>query len=166
MFLLDNKQFQGDRNSNPYLFRRQFVQVDDNFAPDPATLFYVQKVSMKLSGVDISGYDEKATFDTDMVNFFRLNKVMGYGNRNLGADISLPKFLDNSWMSSWNLSTRRAPAADYVVPSIRRGVLKLNLEFSRPIFSELVMVVISEFPSVCSVDEKRNVFFSYFTSLN
>ena len=111
--LLDNEQFQGDKKANPYLFRRKFVKLNEEFAPDPSTLFYVQKVNMKLSGVDISGYDEKATMDSDMVNFFRLNKVMGYANRNLGAQIPLEKFMDNAWMSSWNLSTRRQPSPDY-----------------------------------------------------
>ena len=87
--------------------------MDEDGIPEPESLFYVQRVNMRLSGQDISGYDEKATFESDMVNFFRLNKAMGYWNRNSGSEMTLPKFLDNSWMSSWNLSTRRQPVADY-----------------------------------------------------
>ena len=52
-----------------------------------------------------------------------------------------------------------------VIPTVRRGVIRFQCEFSDPLQEELTMCIFSEYPSVVSVDSKGATLFSFYTSL-
>ena len=93
-----------------------------------------------------------------------MNTVCGWANNSVGAKVTYRRFNENTFMSCWDLSTSRQTAPDTVIPTIRRGVIRYQLEFSAPIRKELLMVVFCEHPSAFSVDDKRNVLLSFYTS--
>lgn len=64
-FILDNEQLSGDRFRNPFLFRRKFVGYKADGNVDTNTTFHITKVSVKVNGNDISGFNEMAEPDRD-----------------------------------------------------------------------------------------------------
>ena len=113
---------------------------------------------------------------------------MGWTKGINGPGISEVDFLDNSFLSVWDISTAKAPPSDLskqsielwknpfvinlilyffaAIPTIRRGVVQLNINFSSPISEELTIFIHSEYSAVLSVDNKRLIGTSYLTSLN
>ena len=51
------------RDTNPYWFRRKFKKGDD--------LTYITKVSLRLNGIDASGFNDEATMHQDNTGYVR-----------------------------------------------------------------------------------------------
>ena len=70
-------------------------------------------MSLKINGMDASGFNDEAELHQDNTGFGRLNRNMGWQQRAGGPGVSEADFLDNSFFSAWDISTSRSPPGDF-----------------------------------------------------
>ena len=69
IFFLDNKQFNGDRRTNPFYFRRYFVQYTKKMKPIVGKDVYIKRTSLTIQGTDLSG-KEGTTLRVHVLHIF------------------------------------------------------------------------------------------------
>ncbi len=189
--LLPTKTFLGNPRKSPFNFQRKWTwvveeitQLDSSWAVLPGTstsrqgsqdtppppspvrqqttrTCYVEKVTLTLNGKPVDGYDGRASSNDDTLMFMRLSNVLGFSKTRTGNNLTRTDFHNGSYFCAYDLSTSGNSGMNFLVPSVRLGNLRLNLEFSCPTGEEMTLLIYAEFPSLVTIDKYRQIRMTY-----
>ena len=186
---LPTKTFLGDSKKSPYNFKRKWTwvveeitQLDSSWSVLPGSsnnselntpqgrgpvkqtttkTVYLEKVTLTLNGKPIDGYDGRASENDDTLMFMRLNNVLGFSKTRTGNNLTRTDFHHGSYFCLYDLTTSANSGMNFLVPSVRMGNLRLNLEFSATTVEEMTLLIYSEFPSLLTIDKYRQIRMTY-----
>ncbi len=122
---------------------------------------FLEKVSLTLNGKSVDGFDGRASENDDTLMFMRLNNVLGYTKTRTGNNLTRTDFHNGYFFCAYDLTTSGNSGMNFLVPSVRLGNLRLNLEFSGTIEEEMTIVIYAEFPSMLTIDQYRRIRMTY-----
>ncbi len=185
---LPTKTFLGNAKKSPFNFQRKWTwiveeitQLDSSWSvlpgtsssqdppatsPTPVTqqtrkTCFLEKVTVTLNGKPIDGYDGRASENDDTLMFKRLNNVLGFSKTRTGNNVTRTDFHHGSFFCAYDLTTSANSGMNFLVPSVRLGNLRLNLEFSCTTGEEMTILMYSEFPSLLTIDKNRRIRMTY-----
>ena len=118
---------------------------------------YIEKVSLTLNGKSVDGYEGRASVNDDTLMFMRLHNVLGFTKTRTGNNLTRTDFHNGYYLCCYDLTTSANSAMNFLVPSVRLGNLRLNLEFSTTIEEEMTIVIYAEYPSMLTIDQYRRI---------
>ncbi len=118
---------------------------------------FLEKVTLSLNGKPVDGFDGRASKNDDTLMFMRLNNVLGYAKTRTGNNLTRVDFHNGYFFAAFDLTTSANSGMNFLVPSVRLGNLRLNLEFSQTIEEEMTIIVYAEFPSLLTIDQYRRI---------
>ncbi len=188
--LLPTKTFLGNPKKSPFNFQRKWTwvveeitQLDSSWSvlpgaststqetppPHPPTpvrqqttkTCFLEKVTLTLNGKPVDGFDGRASENDDTLMFMRLNNVLGFTRTRTGNNLTRTDFHNGSYFCAYDLTTSANSGMNFLVPSVRLGNLRLNLEFSCTTGEEMTLLIYSEFPSLVTIDKNRRIRMTY-----
>ncbi len=178
--LLPTQNYTGTIHTNPFYFARNFSATSIGLggrgviAAAAASVaeaagvlqqsgsVFVEKVRVTLNGEHVDGLDiSKGTLNEDLTNFMRLHYFMGFMTSRTGNTFTYEEFLSGFYFLFYDLSTSAEALDDYIVPSVRQGHLRLEMNFSSVLPHELTLLIYAEYPTVIEIDERRQLSMSY-----
>ena len=171
---IPTENLRGSKLKNPFDFQRKwtttteavgggFFGIGANADPIERNPF-VQKVGVTLNGKSLDGWETTATELEDTMSFYRMHNVMGFAKSREGNAISHLQYHNGYFFLCYDLSTSLNAGNALLVPSVRSGTLKVEVDFSEPLTIELQMVCYAEFPSLMTIDSHRRVRCSFVPS--
>ena len=118
---------------------------------------FLEKVTLSLNGKPVDGFDARASKNDDTLMFMRLQNVLGYSKTRTGNNLTRVDFHHGYFFAAFDLTTSGNSGMNFLVPSVRLGNLRLNLEFSGTIEEEMTIIVYAEFPSLLTIDQYRRI---------
>ncbi len=180
---LPTSTFLGNQKVSPYNFKRKWtwvqrqrknsaggltgwtwIQPPTSFGPPQPTTtktVFIEKVSLTLNGKSVDGFDGRATENDDTLMFMRLHNVLGFSKTRTGNNLTRTDFHHGYYFCAYDLSTSANSSMNFLVPAVRLGNLRLNLEFSKTIEEEMTILIYSEFPSLLTIDQYRRIQMTY-----
>ncbi len=148
-----------------------FIQIPGTSIPIPGTstappsplrqdmlkTCYIEKVLLSLNGKPVDGFDARASANDDTLMFMRLHNVLGFTKTRTGNNLTRTDFHHGYYFCAYDLTTSANSSMNFLVPSVRLGNLRLNLEFSTTIEEEMTIIIYAEFPSMCTIDQYRRI---------
>ena len=184
--LLPTKTFLGDSKKSPYNFKRKWswiveeiTQLGASWSVLPGSsnaeddgertplrqtttkTVFLEKVSLTLNGKPVDSFDGRASANDDTLMFMRLHNVLGFSKTRTGNNLTRTDFHHGSYFCAYDLTTSANSGMNFLVPSVRLGNLRLNLEFSSSIVEEFTLLIYSEFPSLVTIDRNRQIRMTY-----
>ncbi len=164
----------GNQKKSPYNFQRKWTwQVEKLAQRESQSLVgtkktmsvretttkicFLEKVTLSLNGKPVDGYDGRASKNDDTLMFMRLNNILGYPKTRTGNNLTRIDFHNGYFFAAYDLTTSSNSGMNFLVPSVRLGNLRLNLEFSTTIEEEMTIIVYAEFPSMLTIDQYRRI---------
>ncbi len=168
--LLPTKNYTGSFHTNPFYFARTFSAVTGVIqraaervgVSQGGDTSFVEKVQITLNGEHVDGLDVgMATETEDLTNFMRLHYYMGFMTSRTGDTFTYEEFKTGFFFLYYDLSTSAEALDDYVIPSVRQGNLRMQMNFSKVLPHELTLLIYAEYPTVIEVNERRQISMSY-----
>ncbi len=178
--ILPTSSYLGDKAKSPFNFARKWVYTSDGSGvggwawesisgaitgeattSTTTKTCYLEKISLTLNGRSVDGMECTATETDDVVNFFRMNYMMGYANSRQGCNITRNDFMKGYFLYVADLTTSANAGLEFCTPSVLMGNLRLHLQFSIPTVEELTLLMFSEWPSLITINNRFQVSRSY-----
>ncbi len=149
----------------PSLGTRRWISGTNNDPPPleqtTTKTVFIEKVTLTLNGKPIDGYDGRASENDDTLMFMRLNNVLGYSKTRTGNNLTRIDFHNGYYFCAYDLSTSANSGMNFLVPSVRLGNLRLNIEFSATIEEAMTILIYAEYPSMLTIDQYRRIRMTY-----
>jgi hypothetical protein len=133
-------------------------EEDDTATPDEC---FLESASLKLNGTSVDNLEGNATYDSDVLNFVRLQHVLGFMSSRTGNNMTYQTFMKGAFFLAYDLSCSGQSSSSFSIPAVRTGTLFLELNFSCPTPEELTLLVYAQYPSVIEIDKNLQVSKSY-----
>ena len=145
MCLVDNAAVRGDYHKNPF----NFEHCDLNY-----TCCFV-------NGEPVPRVPYRPSFDKDQPSFEReyvsLYHNVGKMNPHPFCDLTKKAFGKGSTIFCFNLTADGSDSGAGHFNPVRRGVIKLDLSFAKPLAKTISVILFAEYDSVITIDKHRNV---------
>jgi hypothetical protein len=160
--------FAGVYSKNPFEFRRKWRKPAANRVAGAAAALlgsadevcFIKSVQIKINGGSDSLHAESSEHEC-MMDFARLNYYMEYMSTDKTNSITYEDFKNNSYVCVFDFSTSGQCGMDLLIPAVRLGHARLEVTFSQATFTELTVVVLSEYPSILTINSDRKLNASY-----
>ena len=93
-------------------------------------------------------------------DYTRMCLIMG-ADGSMTNSILYEDYIENMYMCWQDLSTDQSVNLCFLIPSTRRGIVALRMQFSVPTYSEMVMLVYAEQNVTMGIDKDRKILINY-----
>lgn len=124
---------------------------------------YIKRIYLTLNGREITSLaQESATEQHDLENYLKFLQTCGTSQlTGFSAGVSISNYLNGMFVAAFDLSTSLESFDPLIVPALKLGYIRLNLEFSDPLATNLSLVTLSEFPSLLTISSSGKVALSF-----
>ena len=159
-FVLNSQIYPSDKTSNPFKFVRMFPM-----GTEPETFCYVEKFYLEVNGQKLDSLDTEATEDDDIHSFLKFNLANNSDTSPRSCLIDYKKWMDNSSIWGFDLSSSSECADDYWVPTILSGNVSVKIEFNRELPYGVTLMCFQEIPSLTTISKKGKIMNSFFVGV-
>ena len=119
-----------------------------------------------MNGSEIGSLSSEGTEFDDIKSYLRLNLIQGLERRPGSNGITYKDWLDHLSIYAFDLSTsgKCSESMDFFSPVIRTGDVRIEVGFSNETPLELQLMAVCEYPSLMTIDKKRKISMSYYTT--
>ena len=164
IFFLTLLQFEGRFEMNSFQFSRRWLDESD---PNNKKANWVKKVDIVLNGKSLDCLNADARSHDDETSFLRMNQIFGHVGRSTSNAIFYQKWCNNTALFVFDLTVtgRSSQVQDILSPIVQTGDTRLEVEFGGdPTVTEMKVCILSEYPSLMTIDKGRNINFSYYSA--
>jgi hypothetical protein len=121
----------------------------------------ITDVALTCGGNRVDSLFELNTENDAIADFIRMGFFNGTLNTPFSHSLSYHQFITDSYFTVFDFSTAQNSNLLFLTPSTRFGHIRAEITFSKPLPSDVTMLVMEEYPSEIHINNERQIGFSY-----